>query len=84
MRYYVLTTPGDDEIVRLNHGTASYFDAATGRWIPDPLLAVEVRSSGDWRQVDPDQLPPGIADDVEAQPRGRKSRALRRGRHSRR
>ncbi len=84
MRYYVLNTSADQEVVRLSHGLAAYFDAATGRWIPDPLLAVEVRSSGDWRRVDADELPPGIVGDAEDSSRGRKSRALRRGRHSRR
>jgi len=84
MRYYVLNSPSGEEVVRLSHGLAAYFDPSTGRWIPDPLLAVEVRSSGDWRQVDTDELPPGIIGDSEMRPEGRKSRALRRGRHSRR
>lgn len=84
MRYYVLNTPVGEEVVRLSHGTASYFDATKGRWIPDPLLAVEVRASGDWREVDPTELPPGIVVDSERTPRSRRSRPGRRGRHSRR
>jgi hypothetical protein len=83
VRYYVLTTSTGDEVVRLSGGTAAYFDTATGRWVSDPLLAVEVRSSGDWRQVEPRDLPPGIADDDAEAPSNRKARRLRRGRHAR-
>ncbi|WP_332664055.1 hypothetical protein [Aeromicrobium sp.] len=83
MRYYVLTTPAGAEVVRLSRGIASYFDASTGRWIADPLLAVEVRFDGDWREVEPAELPPGIVDVADERPRTRWTRTLRRGRHSR-
>lgn len=83
MRYYVLTTPGGAEVVRLGRGTAAYFEASTGRWIADPLLALEVRVGGEWREVESHELPPGVIDDTNEPPRGRKSRAGRRGRHSR-
>jgi hypothetical protein len=83
MRYFVLSTPGGDEVARLSRGTAAYFEATTGRWVPDPLLAVEVRFSGDWREVESHELPPGISDVVAEKPRIPRSRALRRGRHSR-
>ena len=83
MRYYVLSTPAGDEVVRLSSGSAAYFETKTGRWVADPLLAVEVRYGGEWREVEPRELPPGIADEVDESPRVRKSRSLRRGRHSR-
>jgi hypothetical protein len=83
VRYYVLSTPAGDEVVRLSGGTASYFETSTGRWVSDPLLAVEVRFGGDWRPVESHELPPGMADHVDETPRVRKSRTLRRGRHSR-
>lgn len=83
IRYYALTTPAGVEVVRLSRGIAAYFETKTGRWIADPLLAVEVRFGGDWRQVEPHELPPGITEDADKTPRIRKSRVLRRGRHSR-
>jgi hypothetical protein len=83
MRYFVLTTPAGDEVVRLSRGTAAYFETKTGRWVPDPLLAVEVRYGGDWREVESGDLPPGIADVADETPRVRRSRARRNGRHSR-
>jgi hypothetical protein len=84
MRYYVLNTPAGDEVARLSsRGTASYFETTTRRWIPDPLLAVEVASSADWREVEPYELPTAVADHVDENPRVRKFRVLRRGRHSR-
>ncbi|KQV74491.1 hypothetical protein ASC61_05450 [Aeromicrobium sp. Root344] len=83
MRYYVLSTPAGDEVVRLSGGSAAYFETSTGRWVPDPLLAAEVRFGGEWRQVESHELPPGVAPVNEEQPRLRKSRSLRRGRHTR-
>ena len=84
MRYYILNTPGAEELARLSRGgNASYFDDSTNRWVPDPLLAVELRHGSDWRVVSPDDLPPGVADDVEERPRPRRFRVRRRGRHSR-
>ena len=80
MRYYVLTTPAGREVVRVNKGSAMYYDESDGRWIPDPLLAVEVRISGDWREVAPHELPPPLAHAAEAEV---PSRRFRRGRHSR-
>ncbi|MEV7398253.1 hypothetical protein [Aeromicrobium sp. NPDC092404] len=85
MRYYVLSTPAGDEVVRLSRGTAAYFESATGRWIPDPLLAVEVRFGGEWRQVDSGELPPEVTEIADAEPRIRRSRSSsRRGRRFRR
>jgi len=84
MRYYVLKTPAGDEVVRVSRGTAMYFDPRKGRWIPDPLLALEVRLSADWREVAPHELPPAVADIVDAEAPARKAGGLRRGRHSRR
>jgi hypothetical protein len=84
MRYYTLNTPGSTEVARLSRGgNAFYFDATTRRWIPDPLLAVELRHGNDWRVIEPHDLPPGVADVVVETPRARKFRVRRRGRHSR-
>lgn len=83
MRYFVLTTPGGAEVVRLSGGTAAYFETTTRRWVSDPLLALEVRVGGEWREVESHELPPGVVDVANETPRGRKSRAVRRGRHSR-
>jgi hypothetical protein len=83
MRYYVLNSPAGVEIARLSGGNAAYFETTTGRWVPDPLLAVEVRVGDDWRQVEAHELPRGVADDVGEDPRGRRSRSPHRGRHSR-
>ena len=80
MRYYVLSTPAGDEVARLSRGSASYFETETGRWIPDPLLALEVQMDDDWREVDAHELPPGIPD---VDPQDGRSRGPRRGRHSR-
>jgi hypothetical protein len=84
MRYYVLNTPDNEELARLSRGgNASYFDTTASRWIPDPLLAVELRHGSDWRRVEPHELPPGIPDVIEETPRVRRFRVRRRGRHSR-
>jgi hypothetical protein len=80
MRYYLLRSPAGEEVVRIINGSATYFDMPTGRWIPDPLLALEVRVSGDWREVAPHELPPALAHLAEGAAPSRKSR---RGRHSR-
>ncbi|KAA1395998.1 hypothetical protein [Aeromicrobium ginsengisoli] len=83
MRYYVLSTPAGDEVVRLSGGAAAYFETDSGRWIPDPLLAAEVLFGGDWRQLEDHELPPGVPGSTTQSPRPRKSRFLRRGRHTR-
>ena len=83
MRYYILSTPAGDEVVRLSGGAAAYFENKSGRWIPDPLLAAEVLFGGDWRQLEADELPPGIPGSTTQRPAVRKSRFLRRGRHAR-
>ncbi len=84
MRYYVMTSPGgSEEVVRISEGTPMYFDAKTRRWVPDPLLALEVRMSNDWREVASHELPLGLAHAGEGVTRTRKFGTLRRGRHSR-
>jgi hypothetical protein len=84
VRYYVLNTPEGDEVARLSRrGSASYFESTSQRWIPDPLLAVEVKSGGEWRHVEAHELPPSIADVTVDEPRPRRFRLIRRGRHSR-
>ncbi len=83
MRYYVLRAPGGEEVVRVSQGTSMYFDAKTGRWVPDPLLALEVRMSTDWREVASHELPLGLAHGGDGTTRTRRFGAIRRGRHSR-
>lgn len=83
MRYFILSTPGQsDEVARWQrHGGASYYDAATRTWIPDPLLAAELSLGEDWRAVDPAALPPDlIVDDSEPRRPGRRSRGRRSAR----
>jgi hypothetical protein len=84
MRYFVLNLPGRDEVVRLSRGVASYLDTATGRWIPDPLLAVEVHATSDWREISATELPPGVAEVTEDGPGRHRTRTSRRGRRARR
>ena len=64
MRYFILTTPGQpDEVARWQRrSSASYFEPESQKWIPDPLLAVEIFAGDDWRPIDVADLPPGLPD----------------------
>jgi hypothetical protein len=64
MQYFILRTPGQpDEVARWQRrGGASYFEPQSGRWIMDPLLAVEIFAGDDWRPIDVADLPPGLPD----------------------
>ena len=73
MRYYVLSTPGrPDEVARMRRrSAASYYDPASQKWIPDPLLAVEILTSDEWRQVEFADLPAGLSEVEPSAPRSR-------------
>jgi hypothetical protein len=64
MQYFILTTPGQpDEVARCpRRSAASYYEPESQKWIPDPLLAVEILAGDDWRPVDVSELPPGLPD----------------------
>jgi len=73
MRYFILTTPGQpDEVARWQRrSSASYFEPESQKWIPDPLLAVEIFAGDDWRPIDVADLPPGLPDVEPARPPSR-------------
>ena len=64
MQYYILSTPGQaDELARWRRrSVAAYYDPTSQRWVPDPLLAVEILAGEDWKPIDVSDLPPGLPD----------------------
>ncbi|MBD8608260.1 hypothetical protein IFT73_15480 [Aeromicrobium sp. CFBP 8757] len=81
-RYFVLRTDGGHtEVARISrHGSPSFFDAASGMWVHNPLLGAEIRQSDDWEPIAEADLPAGIVGVASTTAGTRRGRAPK-GRH---